>query len=189
MSKKTLFLIFVLAILTGFLLWIAISLENPVSVIKTTFFLSPSPILPPLTTLRLSRDSMASRSAHRAFDVVIDTNGNSVMNVQLELGYDPLALTNISIKPGSFFVNPIENVKNLDSKNGRVSYVLGIQGNDERKAIKGTGIVATIHYDIMSTATDSATYIYLLPKTQVTASGIEGSAVKNMEAGLFIPLY
>ncbi|MDE2025334.1 MAG: hypothetical protein KGJ07_02485, partial [Patescibacteria group bacterium] len=79
--------------------------------------------------------------------------------------------------PGTFFTNPLQLVKDIDTTNGRISYALGIQPKD--KGVKGTGFVAEVKFQFQPTATVSSTMISFLPKTLVAAQGVNPSVLKS----------
>lgn len=115
-------------------------------------------------------------------DVSIETGGDKVTAVQLELLYDPKVLTNVNIKPGTFIQNPVVLFKKLDTANGRISLHLGIPLGENTSTEEGT--IATITFNEVLTATGS-TVLDFLPKTAVTAQGIAQSVLKSSTGSLF----
>ncbi|MGH7246026.1 MAG: cohesin domain-containing protein [Candidatus Levyibacteriota bacterium] len=190
MPRKTMLLIVFLALVTGLLVYAALYVQNgPTSkTATTTVAMSPTPTpVPAHTILTMSQhalqtgilqsSSSAAAPSGNAVDVNIDSSDNSILGLQLELSYDPAVLGNVTLTPGTFFPNASILYKNIDQKNGRISYVLGIQPTG--KAIVGQGTVATISYTILPTATGTATKIDFLPKTMVTAEGYQVSMLKS----------
>jgi hypothetical protein len=85
--------------------------------------------------------------------------------VQLEIGYDPMILTNVSLKPGSYFSNPTVLLSNIDTHTGRISYA--IEENTTNSTIQPSGTVAFLEFTPLAGFTQ--TTIALLPKTMVRA--------------------
>jgi hypothetical protein len=108
---------------------------------------------------------------------MIDTDKNEVQAVELEISYDPKALTNISLTPGDFFPNPVVLIKNIEPKNGRITYALGI--TPAQKSVKGKGSVAIITFSRLSGTLQSQTSLTLMPKSLVTQSGVNSSVLKS----------
>lgn len=106
-----------------------------------------------------------------------------VTAVQLELSFDPKLLTNMSIKEGPFFTNPVTLLKNINSATGKISYALGI--SPQARGVQGEGIIAILEFQAKSQG-PKATTISFLPKTLVTAEGIEMSVIKSAIPAEFI---
>lgn len=176
MSKRTLFLIFALFIITVVLL--AITLYKPSS--------QPSPIIiapkEPVEQTVLSFGNLSSvistSSSALKYSLPIDiaTGNNKVTAVQLEMQYDPEILTNVSITPGVFFANPNALLNQIDIKTGRITYAFGIGLTEQ--GVLGIGTVATLNFSVIAGAPQQ-TSILFLPKTLVTAEGISGSVKKQ----------
>jgi hypothetical protein len=178
MSKKTLFLIFILFLITAVLL--AVAFYKPTSLptpSETTSVIED----PARTTLSFGKISSSTASAYSA-PVIIETSDNKVTAVQLELQFDPQMITNVSVEPGEFFPNPLLLLEDIDQENGRISYAFGINPTDQ--AISGTGVIANILFDPVS-ASETQTSIIFLPKTLVTAENITQSVLKSSINGLF----
>jgi hypothetical protein len=84
--------------------------------------------------------------------------------VQLELEYDPIILTITTIKPGTFFTNPKENLKIVNEHTGRISYALHCTPTCVNKQ---TNVVAQITAVSNNLATKQRTTISFLPKTLI----------------------
>lgn len=180
MSKRTLALIIILVVITGVLVALAVTPEKKPATPQATV---PTPTPAAQTALAFSPNPLTLASASATVDVLVDTQTNPVTAVQLELSYDPKAITSIDVKPGSFFTNPAELLKTIDTKEGKISYALGILPSDNPK--KGQGVVATITFRT-SLAVGQPTQISFLPKTLVTASGIASSVLKTYSPPLLI---
>ena len=115
-------------------------------------------------------------------NVNITTGGDKVTAAQIELSFDPKALTNVTIKTGTFIQNPVVLLKKVDQANGRISLALGVPLGE--KGVSGSGTVATITFSEDPSATGS-TVLDFLPKTAVTAQGIPQSVLKTSTGSLF----
>lgn len=179
MSKRTLALIIILVVITGVLVALAVTPEKK----PVTPSIIPTPTPAAQTALAFSPNPLTIASPSATVDVLVDTQTNPVTAVQLELSYDPKVITSVDVQPGSFFTNPAELLKTIDTKEGKISYALGILPSDNPK--KGQGVVATITFRT-SLAAGQATQISFLPKTLVTASGIASSVLKTYSTPLLI---
>lgn len=186
MSRRTLFLIFALFIITVVLLMMAIYQPKP----PKTAQITPTPNeFVAQTILTFGNPSLASSSAksfqsevlNYTVPIGISTGKNKVTAIQLELQYDPLLLTNIEVVPGPFFTKPAIFLNQIDNKTGRISYAFGIA----TAGVQGTGIAATLSFSVKS-KTPEKTAIIFLPKTLVTAEGTSQSVLKETFIGKFI---
>src|SRR3990167_10921912 len=107
-------------------------------------------------------------------DINIETKDNEVTGAQLELVFDPKVLTKVDIRPGDFLNDPVILIKDIDSQNGRITYVFG--NKPGQKAVKGKGKVAVISF---SKAGQEQTNINFLPHTAVSAPGYNQSVLRN----------
>ncbi|MBP6882042.1 MAG: hypothetical protein KBC15_00635 [Candidatus Levybacteria bacterium] len=173
MSKKTLSLILTLLILTIILVWVAISANQsqkdqatnepsaktalPTQKVEGASVLSmmPNPSLP-----------TSASTAARTVDVMIDTHGDTITTVQLEIAYNPALLTNMTLKPGSFFESPIVlPVGGINTKTGRITYLVTSGNLGSIKS--GTGVVATLTFTPVAPAGTNSTPITLLEKSLI----------------------
>ncbi len=181
MPKRTIILILVLIAAVAVLLAIALTPKKSSS---------PTPVPPATlpvvqTVLQInspvsSKSAIASGSAASyTTDVTINTGTNKVTAVQLELSFDPKAITNVEIKPGPFLTNPIELLRKVDNQNGTISYALGagVTGG-KLQGIQGQGTVAVITFTEIGLP-GSYTQINFLPKTLVTGEGTARSVLKS----------
>ena len=109
-------------------------------------------------------------------EVIIDTGGLSASAVQLDIGFDPLVIRNVSIHPGTFFAKPLILASHIDQKSGEIFYAIAAGPGTIGKT--GTGTIATITFDFAQGAFNPTT-LYFLPNTKVTARGISQSILKN----------
>ncbi len=182
MPKRTLALITGLILLTIILLFAATRTSQP-PLQKT-----PTPSAPPLTltptppaytTLELSPNPVnLSKNAKGTIQVLINTDQNVATGVQMELSYDPSALTNIQVTPGTFFQNAliVPQWNKIDTINGRISHTQVL--TPAQSGVKGKGIIATITFTKLPGTTLTQTSMQFLPKTEVTQSGITPSVLK-----------
>jgi hypothetical protein len=117
------------------------------------------------TTLNIL-EPVASSSAYTA-NVTLTTERKKVTAVQIELTYNPKALTNVDIKPGSFFPNPTILSKKIDAVKGRISYVLGIGLG--QSSVNDNGIVAILSFTTIPK--NGITTIAFLPICKLTVVG------------------
>lgn len=110
-------------------------------------------------------------------EVHIDTGYDAVSAVQLEIGYDPKALSNVTITKGNFFQDPLELLNENDKSNGRYSYALGI--SPAKEPAQGRGTVAVISFQKAPGATGDSTSLTILDKSLVTMLGVQGSVLKQ----------
>ncbi len=177
MSKRTIFLIIGLFIITSILILLAV---YPITQ-KPNVSTGPVPTVTPVAQTVLvfappvALVSTSSAVPTYSMDVNLLSGRNRVNAVQLELSYDPKVLTNVDVKPGAFFTNPIVLLKNVDETAGRISYALALSPVTGGKI--GTGTIAVLTFS--SNAPGQKTSIKFLSKTQVTAQGIRASVLKS----------
>lgn len=172
-QNQTPLLIILLTILTGFLVIIALAPKKP-TVTPPITVQKPTPN-PAQTSLSIV-PSQAQTGATKTLDVMVDSGGNSVTWVQLEMSFDPKLMTNVVVTPGTYIKTPTELLKKVDYANGRISYVLGIQIGGTGS--KGSGAVAHISYQEAG-AKGQKVEIKFLPKTLVTSGSFATSALKK----------
>lgn len=127
---------------------------------------SPSPTIPPQSSLYFSPETMyAKKGIANSADILINTQGKYPTLLQLELAYDPAALTNVSLIPASLIPDPNVLLNLVDEKNGRISFAFGLKPNQKPQAFSGT--VAKIYFYINKYSDQHQTSIYFLPKTSI----------------------
>ncbi len=175
MSKRTLFLIFALFVITGVLLVLALyKPSNPKP--AQTVTIPKESIEQTVLSFGVPVASSSGINVNYSVPVKIETGKNKVTAVQLELQFDPKVLTNVAVTPGVFLKNPTELLNQIDAKTGRISYAFGIGLTDQ--SVMGKGIVATLTF-VAKVGTPQQTSILFLPKTLVTAEGITASVLKQ----------
>lgn len=175
---KTLLLIIILALITVGLVILAVMPKQPKEELQPQTQITPNPIQTILTISSVPVPQ-ATPSAYTT-DVIINTGQSNVISVQLELVYDPTALTKVDISPGSFFINPKVELKNVDEANGRITFALS--SSDSQGAL-GQGILAKISFKTLKK--NISTAIDFLPKTKVSAEGISESVLRSTVGALF----
>lgn len=183
MSKKTLILILILLFITSGLL-VAAFVPNKPGVTSTTIAPPltspiPTPTSAAQTVLSFSPNPLVIASRSGSLNLAIDTGKNNVTAVQLELLYDPKNLTNVAVLPGTFFEDPITLIKNVDSKIGKITYVLATAPNS--KAQTGKGTIAQLNFDT-TLVSGQKTTITFSKKTLVTAEKIPTSVLKSTDS-------
>ena len=130
----------------------------------------------PLSVLSIQpAESTTNASGTKTYNVFIDTDKNLVTTAHLELSYDPKVLTDVSIVPGPFFKDPLESAKSIDSKNGKITYTIGVKPSVD--GIKGTDVIAQLMFKIQPTE-GSSTSIDFLPTTSVSAQNVTASVLR-----------
>lgn len=183
-SKKTLGLIIGLFIVTGILLYMAVAPTLKTNKPSQTQTIVPTPTSAAQSILAFSPASVAATpGVPSTVAIELTTGNNNVRAVQIELSYDPTALSNVSIKGGTFFPNATELIPaSVNTRTGRISYAIGVPTPK-----KGTGTVAMLTFTPHLTttgvsATPSAattTQITFTPLSKVAASGIGPSVLKT----------
>ncbi len=174
MPRRTIALIIVLVVITAGLVLLSVSnLKGPSSpeitpgkqqvadYTKTTLAISP-------TATKVAGTSL--------FEVpVIIESENKVSAVQLELTYDPKALSGVDVVAGDYFKNPTVLLKKIDEKTGRITYAIALGlGQD---TVTGSGTVAIIRFSLNPGF--RTTQLNFLPKTQVAAIDQRRSVLKS----------
>jgi hypothetical protein len=178
MPKRTLILIIVLIVITVGLVWLSVYTvpgQKPSTVVK-----QPTAVLPfAKTTITLSSSPTATLTDPSIYslDTKISTGDNKVTGVQLELSYDPKALTNVDVLPGTFFKDPVVLLKNIDDKNGRISYAIAIKMGQQ--SVSGSGTIAQIQFSPLPGSNLTTTSINFLPKSMVSAEGETKTVLKS----------
>ena len=185
MPKKTSLLILILAIVTGILLFLAISqsrkqntltgtpIPTKVPIVKTAkVFFSPQ-------NLDLSQGSATSAPT---VDLIVDTGGDEIAGVQVELQYDPKALTNVRLIPaageaGFFGPSAVILFNDVVAASGRASYAVAISTGQPSR--KGVGKIATLSFQKAFGTNINVTAVAFLDKTLVTKLNTEESVLKE----------
>lgn len=186
MPKKTTLLIIILAVATTVLVILAITSEQTK---KPDVAQKPS-VAPTIAVVKSTTISFApalidaSGSTPVSVDILADTSTDEISGVQVELTYDPKAITNVKIAApldASLFGSVGKYAvlfSEVDPALGRVSYAAAIKPN--QKGISGAGKVATVTFQKATTALlPVQTFIRFVNKTMVTKSGVSESVLKQ----------
>ncbi len=182
MPKKTTILIVILAIVTGVLIFLAVRSDQGQNLLSNDQEEATPTQTQPFASLSFENPLIDASTGPvtQSVNVVIDTLGKPAAGAQIELSYNPIALTNVSIKApqASFFgPNPSVLISNVDPTQGRISYAVGISATDAEKAGKGT--IATITFTVNRLAGISTTNLTFLPKSAVTTLSSQGSILNT----------
>jgi hypothetical protein len=118
-------------------------------------------------------------TGNKEVDINLNSGDNKVTGAQIELTYDPKVLTDVDIKPGTFFTNPVVVGKTIDTKTGRITFMVGNEIGQQ--GIQGTGPVAVLSFT--KTVPDETT-LDLLPESLVTAQGYQSSVLKETSSAV-----
>jgi hypothetical protein len=183
MSKRTLFLIFALFLITFTLLMMVV--YQPQAPKTTPAVVVKEPVAQTILSFGVPEIATASSTTttlNYSLPVNISTGKNKVSAVQLEMQYDPLLLTNVKITADTFFTKPVVLIDQIDTKTGRISYAFGIGPTDQ--GITGNSKVATLTFSTKADIPEKTAIIFL-PKTLVTAEGVAESVLKETKVGQF----
>jgi len=177
MPRKTLALISGLVVVTVILFIIALKTGKQEMQPAPTPSVQPSPTSVAHSVLSFSPNPVTVQPGGQgSVAVTIDTSDNAVTAVQLEIAYDPSAVTNIKVTSGSLFASPTVLINKNDAKKGRYTYAFGITPNG--KTVSGTGSVAAITFTAKG-ALGTQSQLTLLPTSLVTARGVASSVLKS----------
>lgn len=183
MPKKTTILILILALITGILLFLAVTENKEAPTGPTTVVPTKKPVEKTAKVFfnpqNLDLSSAASPSS--SVDIMIDTGKSEVAGVQVELQYDPKALANVSLIPaadqtGFFGPTSVILFNDTVSATGRISYAIAI--SPQTNARRGVGKIATLTFAKAFNA-PAATIVSFLDKTLVTILGENESVLKE----------
>lgn len=183
MSKRTLFLIFALILIAGTL--VAMAIYQPKADKIVTVTPTPEPVAQTILSFGALQTATTSSLVTTDYFVPINiqTFKNKVTTVQLELQYDPMLLTNVTIKPNDFFVKPVILLNQIDTKTGRITYAFGI-GPTGHGIYGDNKTIATLYFSTKPNVTEKTAIIFL-PKSLVTAEGVLQSVLKESPVGQF----
>lgn len=187
MPKKTLILIVTLALITGGLIYMALTTQSTPPISTTN---SPAPQVTAIPRVKktavlffapssISLNSSGSSSV----DVMVKTQGQKVSGAQLEILFDPNVISNLNVTAGSdsifgpsnYFVIPLT----VDYKTGRATYGVGI--NIQATPDKTEGKVATLTFTANKSTNQKSSVIELLDKSIVTQEGVGDSILKETQ--------
>lgn len=131
------------------------------------------------TTLSLSPTVMNDAQSPATLDVMIDSGGDPITAVQLDISYDPEAITDLSIESGDFLgesqILPLSPQK---ENSGKATFVITPKNIQEAK--NGKGILAKLVFYPRKTGDQLSTTISILDTSLVTARGISASVLRKV---------
>lgn len=175
MSKKiilllSLFLIIFLACIASFVI-----IQNPQWLTQNspvTRLLTPNPSPTPIGINSLSltpaTPSIIPGQINTVTVVLHSQNSNENNKpriIQLEISYNPAALSDVALVPGDFFDNPTILLTTINERTGRISYAL--EARSTKGSGKTIGTVATISFTPNSAYTNRETTLSFLEKTMI----------------------
>jgi hypothetical protein len=111
----------------------------------------------PSTTLSLHPlDSTPALNDTFVTDVNINTHGNQVIGVELDINFDQTRLRAVDIVPGTFFTDPDTTNKSIDNTNGVIRYTLVLI--PESTPVTGAGNLAKITFEAVDTGVATMTF-------------------------------
>ncbi|HVZ58461.1 MAG TPA: cohesin domain-containing protein [Patescibacteria group bacterium] len=188
MPRKTLALILILLALTILLVVVSLTTKQGVPTQAPVHpTATPTPLPPGHTSLMFSPSPVTlTKNQQTQVNVMIDTGGDEVRSVELEIAYDPKVLTGMTIKPGTFFPNPtVLPVGGVNTTTGRITYA--ITPSAFKDSAKGKGIVATLSFYPVLNASSPSTQISILSKSLVSGN-VRGQNVLVKSSGTQVTL-
>jgi len=184
-TRKTMYLIIFLAVISILLIWVAIYNKTP-NPPATKVLTNNQQILSYAHTVLRVNPPVAVSAFTNESSVLIDTGSNKISGVELQMSYDPKFLQNVDVKAGTFLLKPLVLTKKIDSQKGTITFTLGITPG--QKGVSGKGTIAVINFSTKPNALGK-TAINFLPQTVVTDQSIAESVVKEMFGNAFtLPL-
>jgi len=189
MPKKTTILIIVLLLFTAGLIYIAVRTEQqvPPEISEETLteeeLTDLIPTINPQTQISFNPavlNTINNPQTEYTVDVTVNTNGQEISGIQLELSYDPAILSNVTVTPAEnnlFGTNPAVLINSVDQELGRISYAIALGGLDSEE-VSGNGNIASITFRANSALTQN-TQISILPKTTVRSLRSTNSLLQN----------
>lgn len=172
MSKTTAFLLIIFFIFVGLLAFTIYGFrENPI-ITSITQSLQRK-LMPAETSLFLSTESQTLQPGQTATIAILIHSINPHPNIaEIELAYDPAALTVDSVTPGPFFTKPTTALQTIDQVAGRISYALRCPNTQNSNTITqcdnpSSKTLATITVSVNQYATQNTTKLTFLPRTVI----------------------
>lgn len=164
MSKKLIFALIILFATISVYIFVKVTIVKKDRSFSTSIG-KPLPTPISQTALSLLPNPLVITSGQASSVNVVVDNTTSITLAQIEIAYDPHMLFNVNIIPGDYFKDPVEVLKNIDTKNGRISYALkGDSGNPEAKTI------AVVNFTSLTLSLQKETKLSFLPKTYLKSS-------------------
>lgn len=184
MPRKTVYLLIGLIMVTIILLALALYNFNgngakPTTTQEATKSTSPSyakailNILPP--------QQVVNANGSKTYTVIIRINTpatglNKISAAQLDISYDPKALSNVDVKAGSLLKNPIVLLKKIDTVKGIINFDLAPSPSEKTSFIAGD--LAEITFTKNPSA-KGTTALNFLPSTIITSGNFAENVLKG----------
>lgn len=184
MSGKTITLIVGLCVLTIALVVLAVKMNKQAGAPSSQDQASaPTPTPIAHTALSFSPQTVSvnpTSGATQSLEVMINTNGDPVSGIQLELSFDPKVVSLKTITPGTFLPNALVLLPaKIDNTNGTATLIFAKTPSQQPKT--GSGLAATVTYTIKPGTTATQTQIKILPKSEISATGMKDSVLKSSD--------
>lgn len=183
MSGKTITLIVGLCVLTIALVVLAVKMNKPAAPSSQEQASAPTPTPVAHTALSFSPQTVSVNTKTgetQSLAVMINTNGDPVSGIQLELSFDPKIVTLKTITPGTFLPNALVLLPaKIDNTRGTATIIFAKTPSQQPKA--GSGLAATVTYTIKPGVTATQTQIKILPKSEISATGMKDSVLKSSD--------
>ncbi len=167
MAKTILTFLIIFSFLVAGIGYIVILFQDNNTSFSLPFQNTPTPTPAPITSLTLIPETASVLPQQtNTVDVVFDSSNNTSYKpkiIQMEIGYDPMALENVAIAPGDFFPDPSVALNIIDFKTGRISYALQTAKVNQ----KTKGIVARLSFIPNPTFSGIQTALSFLGKTMI----------------------
>ena len=126
--------------------------------------LSPTPNQPIESTLKFMPSEIYTNPGQTSqLNIQLTSQGKQPTLLQLELAYDPAALSEISITPNVSNADILLN--NNDEKTGRISYAINIPTNVKPPSFSEIPVI--LKFKVRNYTTQNQTTLFFLPKTAV----------------------
>lgn len=183
MPRKTIALITGLVLITVVLFVVALQgtkqekTPPPATETQQQTAVQPTEATPAHSVLALTPNPVSVQAGQKgSVDVTLDASDNKVTAIQLEISYDPAAITNVQVTPGPLFLNQNVLINRGDVQKGTLTYAVGI--TPKSTPVVGTGVAATITFTAKSGAS-AQSQLTLQPTSLVTAQGVRNSVLKS----------
>jgi hypothetical protein len=180
MSGKTILLIVGLCVLTIALVVLAVKMNKTTpSTQDQASAPTPTPIAHTVLSFSPQTTTVSSASSSaQSLDIMINANGDPVSGIQLELSFDPKVITLKTLTPGTFLPNSLTLLPaKIDNVNGTATLIFA--KTPSQKPQNGSGLAASLTYTIKPGVTASQTQIKILPKSEISGTGMKDSVLKS----------
>lgn len=120
-------------------------------------------------------------------EVVLNTVTTTPSIAQLELGYDPNALTLYQVLPGSYFNQPKVLLNSTIPRTGRMSYAVSCSDKKTCVNTNSDAVLAIITFTINPYAQKKATEVKILPKTLLRDGNDQEILLQTQGTNVFLP--